>query len=107
MAAAAQVLALTPAETYQSTLEGANLQILRNVKQFNNSKLFKFLDDDYIGDDDNDDELDIDDGDGLVKREWKDPAVVSADVATHIVGYSYMFYKLDYPHQDSRHFFAS
>jgi hypothetical protein len=80
----------TTAQTVQSTLESANLKILRTVKQFHNPRLFKFLDGD--DDDEYDDELYSNDGDldgenypTGPPKELRDPEMVAADVAAHLV----------------------
>jgi hypothetical protein len=82
------------AKDIQSALEYTNLKILRVVRQFNDPKHFKFLDGEN-NDDDVDDSEDEDGGEisaagGTnnaieIIHETRDPAIVAADVAAHLV----------------------
>jgi hypothetical protein len=84
------------AKDIQSALEYTNLKILRVVKQFNDPKHFKFLDGENNDCDDDVDDSENEDGGELgavggtnnaieTIHETRDPAIVAADVAAHLV----------------------
>jgi hypothetical protein len=84
-AAVAPALA-ADSQALQRSLESLDLNVLRAAKQFNNPRLSRFLDGEEDYDDENDEVTDHDDG---VVQELRDPAVVAAEVAAHLVRTSF------------------